>query len=190
MQCSGSTPSPAGSAPVRILLWVVGEDHPKACTGRRLVRRGLVEPMAPLGPTVRALLLDPHSEVPLSPADAPEVARSALAAVDCSWRKIGVRGRYPPGPYDSIPRDHRRRLPWLLAGNPQHFGRLGELNTAEALAAAVIVLGEPGFGRALLDGSSEGGSFLDLNRERLAAYASAADADAVRRAERRLFGGR
>jgi len=77
----------------------------------------------------------------------------------------------------------------LLAANPQHFGRWGELNTAEALAAALWLLGHRDEANRLLDGFAGGPAFFEVNRERLARYARATSADRLLREERRLFGG-
>jgi pre-rRNA-processing protein TSR3 len=88
-------------------------------------------------------------------------------------------GRLPP----------RRRLPILVAANPQHYGRLTELNTVEALAAAVYLLGRRAQAEHLLEGFRGGPQFLEINRARLDAYAAAVDADAVRAVEQELFGG-
>ncbi|EQD50227.1 protein containing DUF367, partial [mine drainage metagenome] len=71
----------------------------------------------------------------------------------------------------------------------QHYGRLAELNTVEALSAALYVLGHRAQAAALLEGFRGGGNFLEVNRSRLEAYAASADADGVRGAERALFGG-
>jgi rRNA small subunit aminocarboxypropyltransferase len=188
MRSSGSTPSRSTDPAIPLFLWIVGDDHPRACTGRRLVRRGLVHPLDARHPAPRGLLLDPHAETPLSPADRPAGARG-LSAVDCSWNRLSARGGYPSGPLDSVRPDHRRRLPWLRAGNAQHFGHLGELNTAEALAAALTILGERDRAQALLDAIGAGRSFLDLNTAWLTGYAAQPNAAAVRRLEVSLLSG-
>jgi pre-rRNA-processing protein TSR3 len=107
--------------------------------------------------------------------------------VDCSWNRLNDRGGYPT---DATWLSHvptRRRLPFLLAGNPQHYGRLGELNTAEALAATVFLLGEDERARELLSGFGGGESFLDLNRAPLESYRSAAGSPEILRAESEYF---
>lgn len=76
-----------------------------------------------------------------------------------------------------------------MAANPQHYGRLSELNTVEAFAAALWVLGERDAARRLLEGFSGGPEFLSVNAERLRAYGAAADGSEIRAAERALFAG-
>jgi pre-rRNA-processing protein TSR3 len=187
MRSSGSTRSPSPERPLRLFLVVVGEDHPKACTGRRLERRGLV---APLGThphrAAPPLVLDPFAPRPLSSADRETAERAGVLAVDCSWSRLAERGRFPPHvPTAGV----RRRLPLLVAANPQHYGRPAQLNTVEALSAAAYLLGHDGEAARLLEGFRGGAGFLAVNRERLEAYRSAAGAEEVLAAERRLFGG-
>jgi len=189
MSSSGSTPSPSAEPELPLFVLLVGEDHPKSCTGRRLLRRGLARPIpARTSRSSRAIVLDPHADRPLSPDDRTEALRSGILAVDCSWNRLGERGRLPTLG-DAVSRHAvRRRLPILLAANPQHFGRPTELNTVEALAAATFVLGRRTQAERLLEGFRGGPEFLLLNRDRLSAYAGAPDAVRVRDAERSLFG--
>jgi len=185
MRSSASTRSPPTRPGVRLLLLLGEEDNPKACTGRKLVRRG--DARAVVGPIPegqRPVVLDPHAARPLSPSDLEAARRGGLLAVDCSWNRIAARGALPP----TITLGPRRRLPLLIAANPQHYGRVNELNTAEALAAGLYVLGDPLRAAGLLGGFRGGPVFLDVNRERLERYRTAADADAVVAAERALFG--
>jgi pre-rRNA-processing protein TSR3 len=134
------------------------------------------------------MLLDPHADRPLSMADRPRVSVSGLLGVDCSWNRLGSRGGYPMGIAWLEGLRERRRLPWLLAGNPQHFGRLGELNTAEAFAAALMILGEPDRARAMVDRFPGGPGFLAVNREPFARYAACQSEADVRTAESLIFG--
>ena len=175
-------------AEVALYLVVVGEDHPKACTGRKLLRaRWATEAHADRPLPFDPLLLDPRDDRPLCPADRPRARSVGVLGVDCSWNRLSARGGYPHlgGWIDRV--RERRRLPFLLAGNPQHYGRLGELNTAEAFAAALWVLGERDRAQNLLQGFTGGQAFFALNREPLESYAAAADAEGVRSAEREFF---
>jgi pre-rRNA-processing protein TSR3 len=188
MRSFGSTRSPRGKPPIRRFLRVIGNDHPKACTGRRLLQRGLAE--AVMGSTVPAeppVVLDPYAPEPLSRADVATAERGGVLAVDCSWNQLSEVGRLPGG--DEPRRGVRRRLPFLVATNPQHYGRLGELNTVEALGAALYVLGRPEEAAGILEGFAGGPAFLEVNRERLDRFAAATDAEATRRAERGMYGG-
>ena len=188
MPSSGSTRSPRRSPSVRLYIALAREDHPKACTGRRLLRRGLAREVRQIDRISPApVVLDPYAPDPLGRAERQLALRAGLLAVDCSWNRLTRRGGFPdaatPGPA------LRRRLPILIATNPQHYGRPAQLNTVEALAAALYLVGRPGDAARLLEGFSGSDSFLRVNAERLDAYALARDADGVRAAERRLFGG-
>ena len=123
--------------------------------------------------------------MPLSPADRTGAMRDGLIAIDCSWNRLASRGSLPDAA--SSPRtSRRRRLPWLVATNPQHHGRVAELNTAEALAAALHLLGEPGRARELLHGFPGGDSFWRVNADRFDRYRKAATAEDIISAERFL----
>jgi pre-rRNA-processing protein TSR3 len=188
MRSSESTPSPSPRPAIPLLLLLAGEDHPKACTGRRLLYRGLARPVrriASLRPP--PIVLDPHAADPLSMADRSLARRGGVLAVDCSWNRLASRGSLPGTAEDDG--GIHRRLPILVAGNPQHFGRIAELNTVEALSAALYVLGQRTDAAHLLEGFRGGEGFLTINRERLDLYASRRTADAVRVAERKLYGG-
>ena len=188
MGSSESTPgrSTRSKRPIRRLVLVIGDDHPKACTGRRLLRRGLAETPSPFARHARPIVLDPFAPEPLSAQDRPYAEAHGLLVVDGSWNRLSARGRLDvPLAGGHVP---HRRLPMLIATNPQHFGHLAELNSVEALAAALSVLGRANEASDLLEGFSGGTAFLAMNRERLEAYRRAVGPDGVRDAERRLFG--
>ncbi len=187
MPSSGSTRSPRPDGPIPLFVRILGEDHPKACTGRRVLARGLARPLA--GNGSRPIVLDPHADHPLSGTDRTTATRSGILAVDCSWNQLGERGGLPDSVDTSVRGAPHRRLPILLAANPQHYGRPTELNTVEALAAAAFLMGRTDQAEALLAGFRGGPEFLTINRERLGAYRDARTSEDVRTAERRLFGG-
>jgi pre-rRNA-processing protein TSR3 len=186
MRSSGSTRSPSSSAPIRLYLTIAGDDHPRACTGRRLLARGLARRARVGGArTAPPILLDPYASEPLTTVDATAAARGGILVVDCSWNRLSVRGHLT----GAEPRAIRRRLPLLIATNPQHYGRPAQLNTVEAFAAALALLGRPGEAARVLAGFRGSDSFLETNAERIVAYRGAEAADEIRAAERRLFGG-
>lgn len=187
MRSSRSTPSRSSEGPLRLFVRVTGEDHPKACTGRRLLRLGWATEWAPDrtgGPF--PLLLDPRAAEVLGPPDLAAARRGGLLVVDCSWNRLSARGGLDPlatGTHHLA----RRRLPWLLAGNPQHYGRLGQLNTAEAFAGALWILGENELATRVAETFAGGAGFLQLNEEPLSAYARARSAAELRVAEQQFF---
>jgi len=112
-----------------------------------------------------------------------------VLVVDCSWNRLASRGSFPGAGSGDRPRGARRRLPILIATNPQHYGRVAELNTVEALSAAVYILGRPEEAGPLIAGFRGGDEFLEVNRTRLDRYRQAALPADVADAERALFGG-
>jgi pre-rRNA-processing protein TSR3 len=114
----------------------------------------------------RAAVLNPFSQVAFSPADKQRVEDFGLAALDCSWERVGdilqkhVRGT-------------SRCLPILIAGNPVNYGKPTKLSTAEALAAALYIVGLRDEAATLLSIFKWGHTFLDINCERLEAYSTA-----------------
>ena len=190
MPSSGSTRNPRRSRPVRLYIALAGEDHPKACTGRRLLHRGLAREVRRIeGISPTPVVLDPYAPDPLGPSDRKAAVRGGILAVDCSWNRLSERGRFPGSEEGERGRGIRRRLPILIATNPQHYGKPAQLNTVEALAAALYLVGRPADAERILEGFSGSDSFLRVNAERLAAYTRERDAAGVRAAERRLFGG-
>jgi pre-rRNA-processing protein TSR3 len=121
---------------------------------------------------VGAILLDPLAERALSKADADVARERGIVALDCSWKKIeqivNIRRKMMP-----------RSLPYLVAANPTYYGRPTILSTVEALSAALFILGEPVRAEEIIRIFKWGPTFLELNREPLEAYASAADSNEI-----------
>ncbi len=107
-----------------------------------------------------------------------------MLVIDCSWNRLSARAALPIRDGGALA---RRRLPFLIATNPQHYGRFGELNTAEALGAAIYLLGRPTEAAELLHGFAGGPAFFEVNRTRLDAFRSAGTAEAARELERALY---
>lgn len=128
-----------------------------------------------------SIILDPTAERALSREDAREPGGTArpIAALDCSWAVLdaGVFGAWR----------HHRALPYLVAANPTNYGRPLRLTSAEALAAACCILGEPDQAAAVLAPFRWGPHFLVLNREPLDEYAAAKDSTEVVAAQARYL---
>ncbi len=139
-----------------------GDDDPRKNTVLRLARRGLVRVLRPPFRADRStLVLDPLADEPLRPA--PEPRR--LLVVDCSWKNVESALRRVRG-------GTRRRLPFLVAANPAHYGKPYMLSSAEALAAALYILGHRELAGAVMGKFKWGDEFLRLNRDRLEAYSA------------------
>jgi pre-rRNA-processing protein TSR3 len=146
----------------RLYVFHAGQCNPKKCTAKKLAKFHLVNLFSTPRLLMRAhtVLLDPSARAPLCRAD----QVTALVALDCSWKQR-------EHVFQSFRARSRRRLPYLVAANPLNYGRPYELTTAEALAAALYILGEPQRAKELLDKFKWGPTFLALNAAPLSEYA-------------------
>ncbi len=153
---------------MELLIYHADQCDPKKCSGRKLARFELVRLTRHINQLKPFLVLSPFSEKALSPADR---GARGLAALDCSWahaEEVFAKTRL-----------RSRALPFLLAANPVNFGKPIKLSTVEALAAALVILGERQQAEAILAKFSWGHVFLELNREPLQEYAAARDSSEV-----------
>ena len=166
-----------------------GDDDPEKCTARKLDRHDAAQLHRTDSTVPAGVILNPHAERALSPADAPDPGNSpvdshdvvdsradtsetaALVALDCSWESAG-EARF------TLAGDHRA-LPYLVAANPVNFGKPFRLTTVEALAAGLTILGERAHAEELLSLFTWGETFLELNAEPLERYAACADSSEV-----------
>ncbi len=146
-----------------------GDDDPEKCTARRLAQFDLATLHRSTGSVPPGLVLDPHADRALSPAD--RAAAERLVALDCSWETADEESFDLSGPH--------RALPFLVAANPVNFGRPFELTTLEAFAGALAILGEPDRAATVADAVRWGETFLELNAEPLQRYANCADSTDV-----------
>jgi pre-rRNA-processing protein TSR3 len=145
-----------------------GDDDPEKCTARKLARFDLATLHQSDRSVPSGVVLNPHAEQALSPADA---GTGTLVALDCSWEsaraaKFRLRGAH-------------RALPYLVAANPVNFGRPLRLTTVEAFAAALAILDDPEQAEQVLSKFTWGHTFLELNAEPLERYAACTDSSDV-----------
>lgn len=146
-----------------LFAWRDNSCDPKICSVKKLQRAGMVKVAAKINQIPKStLLLDPRSPQALSPAD--RIAPS-LTVLDCTWEtldKVDVGGIY-----------RKRALPFLVAANPGHFGRPFMLNSVEAFAAALYIMGEKDQAKEILSKFGWGMRFIEVNIEPLEEYAAA-----------------
>ncbi|VVB72303.1 putative ribosome biogenesis protein [uncultured archaeon] len=153
---------------MELLIYHANQCDPKKCSGKKLARFELVRLTKHINQLRPFLVLSPFSEKALSPEDK---GTRGLAALDCSWahaEEVFSRVRLK-----------ERALPFLVAANPVNFGKAFKLSTVEALAAGLIILGEPEHAKLILSKFSWGHVFLELNREPLLEYAAARNSGEV-----------
>lgn len=155
----------ASLTPVQTPVRIVHEDDddPDKCTARKLARFNLARLVEEREVPQGALLLDPFAETALSRADA-DAADRALVALDCSWKRAREA-------FETLrPRTTPRALPYLLAANSVNYGKPFKLSTAEAVAAALTILGRRSQAEALLAKFRFHESFWATNERPLEAY--------------------
>ena len=72
-----------------------------------------------------------------------------------------------------------RKLPPLMAANPVNYAKIGRLSTAEALSAALHIMGFKSQARELLSPFGWGDTFFDLNKELLSRYARVSSEESI-----------
>ena len=148
-----------------------GDDDPQKCTARKLAKFDRAALHRSHRGTPYGVVLNPHAEQALSPADRETATEGALVALDCSWESAG-EARF------SMAGEHRA-LPYLVAANPVNFGKPFRLTTVEALAAGLVILGDRDAAERILSKFTWGETFLELNDEPLRRYAACDDSAAV-----------
>ncbi|MCU4800663.1 DUF367 family protein [Halobacteria archaeon HArc-gm2] len=152
-----------------------GDDDPKKCSARKLARFDLAELHEATRSTPPGIVLNPFADQALSPADAPGPGdgkrHDRLVALDCSWETAQREAFDLEGIH--------RSLPFLVAANPVNYGTAFQLNTVEAFAGALCILGERDHAEEILSKFTWGHTFLELNEEPLRRYAECADSSEV-----------
>lgn len=148
-----------------ILVYHAGQCDPKKCTGIRMVRMKKAQMVKEVRRIPRgSVVLNPVSPVAFSRADREKAISSGLVALDCSWKLA-------EDVFSAIKRGEQRALPYLLAANPINTYKPFKLSTAEAVAAALYILGLRDLAEELMSIYKWGPSFLTLNQEILEDYA-------------------
>ncbi|MFO8110073.1 MAG: DUF367 family protein [Thermoplasmata archaeon] len=149
---------------LELYIYMLGRCDPNKCTARRLVDKGFAKRLKhkqQLGSG--GIYLTPLSDKALSPEDLKEAEKGGLKAIDCTWRDEHKIPTYLNG----------RALPYLVAANPVNYGRPFKLSTAEALSAALYILGLKEDAREMISAFRWGEHFLELNAEPLDRYEKA-----------------
>jgi len=158
--------NPTKQRDISLYIYHADQCDPKKCTGKKMSRFDLARLYDRVSKLPRsAILLDPMAEKAISPADDPGYG---IIVLDCSWEEVD---RIFPE-LGKLNLEHRA-LPFLLAGNPVNFGRPFKLNSAEAFAAALYILGKKEQAKKVLSKFNWGHSFLELNMEPLEEYSKA-----------------
>ena len=150
---------------IRVIVQDKCQCDPKRCTAKRMIRFGLAENAGsvPKG----SIVLSPFAEQALSPADRAHAVRKGITVMDMTWANI-----------NGFPRSEgmdERALPYLIASNPINWGRPMELNSAEAVIASLIILGEREQAGRIIERFNWGEEFMRINGNMLDDYSNAKD---------------
>lgn len=154
---------------MKIYVINLKECDPKKCTARKLKRFGLVRFIDKRSRIAKgAILLNPFSEHVLSKEDKCVIEKKGIIALDGSWNKIKEKEF---GKYRKI--YTFRALPYLIAGNPTHYGIPTMLSTVEAIAFGLYITGFREKAFDLLKIFSWGIKAFELNSKLLDMYYNA-----------------
>jgi pre-rRNA-processing protein TSR3 len=152
---------------IPLYVYDEGQCDPKKCTAKKMLRFGIVAEVPSLKRIpYGSIVLDPTAEKAISREDRERAEAHGITVMDLSWRNIET---FPQAPKSTVP----RALPYLLAANPVNWGKPLRLTSAEALAAALYIIGYQEQARTVLAKFTWGEQFLTLNAEPLQRYAEA-----------------
>jgi pre-rRNA-processing protein TSR3 len=153
-------------ATVPIHIYHTGQDDPRKNTALKLHRAGKAILFDDLRKAPRhSVLLNPFAKKALSKEDHADMARNGLLALDCSWKQ--AEEAFPA----LLGSTRSRALPFLVAANPVNYGKPFVLSTAEAIGAALHIVGEVRQAKAVLSAVPFGALFLEINKNPLEDYA-------------------
>lgn len=166
--------------PFPVAMWDLEQCDPKKCSGRKLVRHGLVKILR-LGTRFSGLVLTPVGQRCVSPTDHDIIQDYGCAVVDCSWARLDET------PFSRMRTPNPRLLPFLVAANPINYGKPCQLSCVEAIAATLIITGYPEEANFYLGKFSWGHSFLELNSELLKSYSLCKNSEEIIAAQEKFL---
>ncbi len=146
--------------------------NPKLCTAVRMIKFNKAYKIPIHQIRQNHIILTPFSKIALSPSDKQKVQQYGLVGVDCSWNDI-------QGGKEALNKGIGRALPYLVAANPNNYGKPTKLSTVEAIAAAVYILGYEEQAENILSIFKWGKEFLKINRRYLDKYKRAKNSTEV-----------
>ena len=156
---------------IPVIVYDKCQCDPKKCTAKRMLKFGLAKEAKTLGNIPAwSIVLSPFAEKALAPDDIGH-ARRGLVVMDLTWTNIDE--------FPRLKKVEERALPYLLASNPINWGRPMELNSAEAVLASLVILGELEQADTFLPRFNWAPEFMRLNGAMLEDYSKAKDSTEV-----------
>ncbi|KAI9829598.1 MAG: hypothetical protein M1819_006103 [Sarea resinae] len=162
--------------PYKAACWDLGHCDPKRCSGKKLMKRGLMRDLH-VGQKFAGVVVSPNAKKVVSPADKELLDQYGAAVVECSWARL------TEVPFAKIGGKCERLLPYLVAANTVNYGRPWRLNCAEALAACFYICGHADWAADILSPFSYGEAFLEINSSLLKRYAACSSEEEIKKAE-------
>ena len=157
---------------IPILVYDKDQCDPKKCTAKRMEKFGLAKEVPLNRIPSGCIVLSPFGKETLSPADL-KYAHRGIVVLDLTWTHIDecphIRG------------EKARKLPYFVASNPINFGKPWRLNSAEAVLAALLVLGQDEQAELFMPRFNWAPTFVTMNGELLEAYRNAKDGKEIER---------
>jgi pre-rRNA-processing protein TSR3 len=162
--------------PFKAACWDLGHCDPKRCSGKRLMKLGLMRSLQ-LGQRHNGVIITPNGKTTISPADREVMDQYGAAVVECSWARTGEVA------WNKVGGKCERLLPYLVAANSVNYGKPWRLNCVEALAAAFYICGHADWAEQVLEPFSYGPSFLQINSSLLKRYAACTDEASIKQTQ-------
>jgi pre-rRNA-processing protein TSR3 len=150
----------------KIVLFEYKHNDPKRDSGMKLVRLGLAKSIRP-GDAFKGIVLSAEGRCVLSQADLSLIKSAGIGAINCSWNRLDEVTNIPGGNLS-----RHRKLPFIVASNPINYGKAFKMNSAEALAAGLAIVGLREEAEKLTEKFSWNDEFWRLNGEYLDAYSA------------------
>ncbi|MDI6654649.1 MAG: DUF367 family protein [Candidatus Hydrothermarchaeota archaeon] len=145
---------------MKILIYHARQCAQKACTAVKLKKFNLAKVFyTQRGIPKNSIVLNPFAAEVISKEDR-RYLKNGLVALDCSWKKAAEVFRLRKTVQNRV-------LPLLIAANPVNYGKANILSTAEAIGAALYILGYEEEARKILSKFKWGPTFFELNIELL-----------------------
>jgi pre-rRNA-processing protein TSR3 len=167
----------------KIVLFEYKHNDPKRDSGMKLVRLGLAKSIRP-GDAFKGIVLSAEGRCVLSQADILLIKSAGIGAINCSWNRLDEVTNIPGGNLS-----RHRKLPFIVASNPINYGKAFKMNSAEALAAGLAIVGLREEAEKLTEKFSWSNEFWRLNGEYIDAYAQCKTGKEVLAVQNQFMGG-